>query len=160
MPPRALLLRFQAILLARHHNLSYLQSPPFVRVQVKVFLQWCQVHLPFLRLLLVYASVGHYRLELHPPRGSYSLQFHFTCIASSLPSLEYSFASLKLEKAFIVGPGHAPIPSKLVSKIIGSQVVELADLLSANLQAVEQEPQMFLDGELLVSSSKHRQVEI
>ena len=38
-------------------------------------------------------------------------------IASSLPSLEYSLASLKLEKAFIVGPGHAPIPSKLVSKI-------------------------------------------
>ena len=81
----------------------------------------------------VCASVGHYRLELHPPRGSYSLQFHFTRIASSLPSLEYSFASRKLEKAFIVGPGHAPIPSKLVSKIIGGQVVELADLLSANL---------------------------
>ena len=55
-------------------------------------------------------------------------------------SVEYSFASLKLEKAFIVGPGHAPISSKLVSKIIGGQVVELADLLSANLRPVEQEP--------------------
>ena len=33
-------------------RLSFLQRPLFVRVQVKVFLQWRQVHLPFLRLLL------------------------------------------------------------------------------------------------------------
>ena len=52
MPPCAFLLRFQAILLARHHDLSFLQRPLFVRVQVKVFLQWRQVHLPFPRLLL------------------------------------------------------------------------------------------------------------
>ena len=80
-------------------------------------------------------------------------------VTSSLPSLESSFALLKSEKAFIVGPGHAPVPSKLVSKIVGGQFAELADLLSVNLRALEQEPQMFLDGTLVVSSSKRRQVE-
>ena len=81
-------------------------------------------------------------------------------VTSSLLSLESSFASPKSEKAFIVGPGHAPNPSKLVSKMVGGQFVELADLLSANLRAVEQEPQTFLHGKLVVSSSKRRQVEI
>ena len=81
-------------------------------------------------------------------------------ITSCLPSLESSLASPKSEKAFIVGPGHAPIPSKLVSKIVGGKFVELADLLSVNLRAVEQEPQTFLDGKCVVSSSKRRQVEI
>ena len=80
-------------------------------------------------------------------------------VTSGLPSLESSLASPKSEKAFIVGPGHAPIPSKLVSKIVGGQFVELADLLSVNLRAVEQEPQTFLDGKLVVSSSKRRRVE-
>ena len=81
-------------------------------------------------------------------------------VTSSLPSLESSLASSQSEKAFIVGPGHAPNPSQLVSKIIGYQFVELADLLSPNLRAVEQEPQTFLDGKLMVSSSKRGQVEI
>ena len=71
-------------------------------------------------------------------------------VTSSLPSLESSLASSQSEKAFIVGPGHAPIPSQLVSKIIGDQFVESADLL----------PQTFLDGKLMVSSSKRGQVEI
>ena len=52
-------------------------------------------------------------------------------VTSSLPSLESSFASPNSEKAFIVGPGHAPIPSKLVSKIVGGQFVKLANLLLA-----------------------------
>lgn len=38
--------------------------------------------------------------------------------------------------------------------------MELADLLPVNLQAVELEPQAFLEGKLLVSKSKRRQVEI
>ena len=56
--------------------------------------------------------------------------------------------------------GMPSIPSKPVSEIIGDQGVELPDLLSVNLRAVEQELQMFLDGELVDSSSKRRQVEI
>ena len=40
------------------------------------------------------------------------------------------------------------------------QFVELADLLSANLQVVEQETQTFLESKLVDCSSKRRQVEI
>ena len=38
--------------------------------------------------------------------------------------------------------------------------MELADLLTVNLYTVEEEPQTFLEGKLLVSNAKHRQVEI
>ena len=62
-------------------------------------------------------------------------------------------------KAFVVGPGHAPIPAKLVKKITSGEFVELADLLSTNLRAVDLEPQSFLDGKLLVSR-KRRLVEV
>ena len=63
------------------------------------------------------------------------------------------------EKAFTVGPGHAPVPGKLVKKIRDGQFVELADLLSVNIRAEDQEPQAYLDGKILVSS-KRRQLEI
>ena len=62
-------------------------------------------------------------------------------------------------KAFVVGPGHAPIPAKLVKKITSGEFVELADLLSTNLRSVDLEPQSFLDGKLLVSR-KRRLVEV
>ena len=59
----------------------------------------------------------------------------------------------------MVGSGHAPIPAKLVKKVTNGEFVELADLLSTNLRAVDLEPQTFLDGKLLVSK-KRRQVEV
>ena len=51
--------------------------------------------------------------------------------ASILSGLESSFVPPSLEKAFVVGLGHAPIPAKLVSKITSGQFVALVDLLSA-----------------------------
>ena len=64
-----------------------------------------------------------------------------------------------MDKAFVVGPGHAPVPAKLVAKITSGQFVDLADLLSANLRTAEHEPQTFLNGKLVVSN-KRRVVEI
>ena len=81
-------------------------------------------------------------------------------VSSSLPSFGNSGSVPKSEKAFIVGPGHAPIAAKLAKKIMEGQFVELAELLTVNLRAVEQEPQTFLQGKLLVSNAKRRQVEI
>jgi len=78
---------------------------------------------------------------------------------SSGGGLSFVPPSMSPEKAFVVGPGHAPIPAKVVSKIISDQFVDLADLLSANLRAMDQEPLTFLDGKLLVSQ-KRRLVEI
>ena len=62
--------------------------------------------------------------------------------ALSAPSLFDSFlvpltGSLTLApsvgKAFVVGPGYAPIPEKLVAKITSGAFVELADLLAENI---------------------------
>lgn len=58
---------------------------------------------------------------------------------------------------FVVGLGHAPIPANLGSS---GHFVDLADLLSANLRAVEHERQRFLDGKLVISFTKRQQVEI
>ena len=51
-----------------------------------------------------------------------------------------------LNKAFVVGPGYAPVPYKLVSKITGGLFVDLADLLPDNIQAQEIEPPTVFGG--------------
>ena len=45
-----------------------------------------------------------------------------------------------LNKAFVVGPGYAPVPYELVSKITAGLFVDLADLLPDNVRAQEIEP--------------------
>ena len=61
---------------------------------------------------------------------------------------------------FVVGPGYPTIPEKLVTKIRTGQFIDLADLLAKNLKAQETEPQSYLDGKRLVTSSKKRIQEI
>ena len=61
---------------------------------------------------------------------------------------------------FIIGPAYSPIPNKLVSKIISSQFVKLADLPPDNLKINETETQMFLDGKLVVTLARRRTMEI
>ena len=65
-----------------------------------------------------------------------------------------------LNKAFVVGPGYAPVPYELVSKITAGHFVYLADLLPDNIRAQEIELQAFLKGKLVVSGSKKRVIEI
>ena len=60
----------------------------------------------------------------------------------------------------MVGPGYSPIPEKLVTRIRTGQFINLADLLAENLKGQETEPQTYLDGKLLVTSSKKRIQEI
>ena len=61
-----------------------------------------------------------------------------------------------VRKAFVVGPGYAPIPGKLVAKITSGAFVELADLLAENIRAQEAEPHTYLDGKLLVAPAKKK----
>ena len=82
---------------------------------------------------------------------------------SSLPLLGSSVpaticGALSLNRPFVVGSGYSPIP--LVMKYWTGQFVDLADLLADNLNTQESEPHTYLDGKLLVSSSKKRVQEI
>ena len=81
-------------------------------------------------------------------------------LGSSIPATSTICAMPSLNRPFVVGPGYSPIPEKLVTKIRTGQFVELADLLAENLKAQESEPHTYLDGKLLVSSSKKRVQEI
>lgn len=82
-----------------------------------------------------------------------------TCPPSTL-ALPTAIQYPALAKAFVIGPGYAPVPHKLATKITAGMFIELADLLAENIKAQEIEPHAFLDGKLLVSSSKKRVVEI
>ena len=76
----------------------------------------------------------------------------------AIASVSSTFPSLY--KAFVVGPGYAPVPYKIVSKIMAGLFVDLADLQPDNIRAQEIESQAFLEGKLVVSGSKKRVVEI
>jgi len=69
-------------------------------------------------------------------------------------SLHFQFSSTRQKS-----PSYSPIPNKLVSKIISSQLVELADLLPDNLMINETETQKFLDGKLVVVPARRRRKE-
>ena len=63
-------------------------------------------------------------------------------------------------KAFVIVPGYAPIPGKVVAKITSGAFVEFADLLAKNIRAQEAKPHTYLDGKLLVAPAKKGVVEI
>ena len=56
------------------------------------------------------------------------------------------------DQPFVVGPGYSPVPAKLVSQIRSGKFVDLSELLAANLVSSETEPQLMLDGRLVLSA--------
>ena len=55
----------------------------------------------------------------------------------SSSSLDSESFAVSYDKVFMVSPGHAPIPAKLVEKITSGEFVKLVDLLlSPNLHVV------------------------
>ena len=63
-----------------------------------------------------------------------------------------------MNQSFVVGPGFSPIPAKIVSQIVAGKFVDLCELLSTNISQTELEPQLFLDGRVLLTSApkKHK----
>ena len=62
-----------------------------------------------------------------------------------------------LNQPFVVGPGFSPIPHKLVSAITSGKFIDLDELLSVNLASdTDEEPQLLLDGRLILTSSKRK----
>ena len=110
--------------------------------------------------LSTYSSVGILVVSrasqpLVPALSAPSLFDHSLVPSTSSPTLAPSVG-----KAFVVGPGYAPIPGKLVAKITSGAFIELADLLAENIRVQEAEPRSYLDGKLLDAPAKKRVVEI
>lgn len=57
---------------------------------------------------------------------------------------------------FVVGPGSSPVPAKLVAQIVSGKYVELSELIPANLVETENEPQVFLDGRIVLTTASKR----
>ena len=73
----------------------------------------------------------------------------FSGVAASLPS---SNLNPLAEQPFVVGPGFSPVPAKLVTQILSGKFVDLADLLASNMVNSEPEPQLLLDGRLVLTT--------
>ena len=62
-----------------------------------------------------------------------------------------------VDQPFVVGPGFSPVPAKLVSQIVAGKYVDLSDLLAVNLVQKDPEPQLLLDGRLVLTSQPKKQ---
>ena len=62
-----------------------------------------------------------------------------------------------MDQSFVVGPGFSPVPAKLVAQIVAGKYIDLSDLLAANLVQKEPEPQLLLDGRLVLTSQPKKQ---
>lgn len=81
-------------------------------------------------------------------------------ISGSSPGVPHEVAphaSLLSEQPFVVGPGFSPVPSKLVTQIQSGKYVDLSELLAANLVHLESEPQLLLDGRLILTTPPKKQ---
>ena len=70
--------------------------------------------------------------------------------SSLVPSTSSPTLAPSVGKAFVGGPGYAPIPGKLVAKITSGAFVELAE----NIRAQEAEPHTYLNDKLLVAAAR------
>ena len=62
-----------------------------------------------------------------------------------------------VDQPFVVGPGFSPLLAKLVAQIMASKYVDLSELMAVNLVQKDPEPQLLLDGRLLLTSQSKKQ---
>ena len=84
---------------------------------------------------------------------------------ASLPSLVSSGISCSpvgpaispaLPQPFVIGPGSAPVPAKVVAQILSGKYVDMSELINTNLVESENEPQVLLDGRVVLSQAPKR----
>ena len=102
--------------------------------------------------LSTYSSIGipMVRCASQPPVPASSAPSLFDC--SLVPSTSSPTLAPSVGKAFVGGPGFAPIPGKLVAKITRGAFVEIAE----NIPAQEAEPHTYLNDKLLVAPAKKK----
>ena len=61
-----------------------------------------------------------------------------------------------LNQPFIVGPGFSPVPAKVVGQVVAEKFVDLGDLFLSTVASAEPEPQLLLDGRLVLTSTLYK----
>ena len=62
-----------------------------------------------------------------------------------------------VDQAFVVGPSFLPVPAKIVTQIVAGKFIDLSELLAVNLVQKDPEPQLLLDGQLVLTSQPKKQ---
>ena len=86
--------------------------------------------------------------------SAYNLPTGATCHVADRPAVP---ALPVVDQPFVVGPGFLPVPAKLVAQIVVGKYVDLNQLLAINLVQKDTEPQLFLDGHLVLTSQPKKQ---
>ena len=66
-------------------------------------------------------------------------------------------ASPVVDQPFVVGPEFSPVLAKLVAQIMAGKYIDLSELLAVNLVQKDPEPQLLLDGRLVLTSQPKKQ---
>ena len=102
-------------------------------------------------------SVPEASSSIPPPQRWLSVFHPTNNIASATPAPNIPNPNLGPEKAFSLGPGHAPIPPKLVSRILSDKFIELTELLPENLDEPLSDTTSFaIEGSTIVPVSDPR----
>ena len=86
--------------------------------------------------------------------SAYDLPTDATRVVADRPAV---LALPVVDQPFVVGPGFSPVPSKLVAQIVAGKYVDLSELLAVNLVQKDPEPQLLLDGRLVLTSQPKKQ---
>ena len=90
------------------------------------------------------------------PQAAVGAATTFSSSQQSAGSALFNVPSV-LHQPFLVGPGCSPVPTKLVTQIISDKFVDMGELVSTNLVESENDPQVFLDGRIVLTSTPKRQ---
>jgi len=86
--------------------------------------------------------------------SAYDLPTDATRVVADRPAV---LALPVVDQPFVVGPGFSPVPAKLVAQIVAGKYVDLSELLAVNLVQKDPEPQLLLDGRLVLTSQPKKQ---
>ena len=88
------------------------------------------------------------------PVSTYNLPTGATPNVADRPAV---LASTAVDQPFVIGPGFSPVPAKLVAQIMAGKYINLSEYLAVNLVQRDPEPQLLLDGRLVMTSQPKKQ---
>ena len=93
-------------------------------------------------------------MSVFSPASAFNLLTGATRDVADHPAV---LASPVMDQPFVVGPGFLLVQTKLVTQIVSGKYIDLSELLAVNLVQKDREPQLLLDGRLVLTSQPKKQ---